>query len=35
VRDEPVIDGKVCMLNHELEIVIGLVEFVPEEQVGL
>lgn len=33
--DEPVIDGKVRVLNHELEIIIRLVQFVPEEQIGL
>jgi hypothetical protein len=35
MSDKSIINGKVCVLDHELEIVIGLVEFVPEEQIRL
>ncbi len=35
MRHKPVINRKVGKLNHELKIIIGLVELVPEEQVGL
>lgn len=35
MRDEPVVDGEVCILDHEFKIVVRLVEFVPEEQIGL
>ena len=33
--DEAVVDGEIRMLNHELEVVVGLVELIPKEEVGL
>lgn len=35
VRDEPGIEGQIGVLHHKLEVVIGFVEFVVEEQIGL
>lgn len=33
--DETVVNRKVCILNHKLQVVVGLVQFVPEEEVRL
>jgi hypothetical protein len=33
--DEAIIEGKVCVLKRELKVIIGFVELVVEEQVGL
>lgn len=35
VGDEAVIDGKFSMLDHELKVIVGLVELVPEKEVRL
>lgn len=35
MRDEPVVDGQVGVLDHELEVVVGLVELIVEEQIRL
>lgn len=35
VYDESLVDGEICMLNGELEVVVRLVQFVPEKQVRL
>lgn len=33
--DETVVDRQISMLNSELEVVVRLVQFIPEEQIGL
>ena len=35
VTDESVINGEVCVLNHELKVIVGFVEFIPEEKIRL
>jgi hypothetical protein len=33
--DQTIIDRQVCILDRKLEVIIGLVQLVPEEEVGL